>query len=147
MGKGREISSHDTMIERFTITGARAASPYGVHVANELASDLASDGRVIVTGGTYGIDGAVQHSALGVGGHTIAVMPGGLDLLYPAGHRDLLERVGDLGLLVSELPPGATPTRSRFIAHARIETALSGSTTIVEAGHRSGSLLIAEHAH
>jgi len=144
--KGAKSLLTTSMSERFTIAGARAASSYGVHVANELASGLASDEGVIVAGGVYGIDGAAHHSALSVGGHTIAVMPSGLDRLYPAGHRDLLERVGDLGLLVSELPPGATPTRSRFIARARIEAALSGSTTIVEAGHRSGSLRVAEHA-
>lgn len=144
--KGAKSLLATPMSERFTVTGARAASSYGVQVANEIASDLARDEKVLIAGGAYGIDGAVHQSALSVAGHTIAVMPGGLDRLYPAGHRDLLERVGDLGLLVSELPPGATPTRSRFIARARIEAALSGSTTIVEAGYRSGSLLVAEHA-
>lgn len=101
---------------------------------------------MLIAGGAYGIDGAVHQSALSVAGHTVAVMPGGIDRPYPAGHRDLLERVGDLGLLISELPPGATPTRWRFMARARIEAALSSSTTIVEAGYRSGSLLVAEHA-
>src|SRR5699024_5064147 len=58
-----------------------------------------------------------------------------------------LERVSDVGLLVSEQPPGATPTRARFMARARIEAALSGSTTLIEAGSRSGSLLVAQQAH
>ena len=133
--------------DRFTITGARAATSYGVQVANEISADLASDGKVIVAGGAYGIDGEVHRSALAVAGHTIAVMAGGIDRPYPAGHRDLLERVSDVGLLVSEQPPGAPPTRARFMARARIEAALSGSTTIVEAGSRSGSLLVAQQAH
>lgn len=145
--KGAKSLLATPMSERFTVTGARAASSYGVQVANEIASNLARDEKVLIAGGAYGIDGAVHQSALSVAGHTVAVMPGGIDRLYPAGHRDLLERVGDLGLLVSELPPGATPTRSRFIARARIEAALSGSTTIIEAGFRSGSLLVAEQAH
>ena len=55
--------------------------------------------------------------------------------------------MSDVGLLVSEQPPGAPPTRARFMARARIEAALSGSTTIVEAGSRSGSLLVAQQAH
>jgi DNA processing protein len=73
-------------------------------------------------------------------------LAGGLDRPYPVGHRELLERIGDLGLLVSELPPGETPTRGRFLARARIEAALSGSTTIVEAASRSGALPVAHWA-
>ena len=129
------------------ITGARAATSYGVQVANDISADLASDGKVIVAGGAYGIDGEVHRSALAAAGHTIAVMAGGIDRPYPAGHRDLLERVSDVGLLVSEQPPRATPTRARFMARARIEAALSGSTTIIEAGSRSGSLLVAQQAY
>lgn len=144
--KGAESLLSTPVNERFTITGARAATSYGIHVANELASDLARDGKVLIAGGAYGIDGAVHQSALSVPGHTVAVMPGGVDRPYPVGHRKLLDRVADLGVLVSEMPPGATPTRWRFMARARIEAALSGSTTIVESGARSGSLLVAEVA-
>lgn len=144
--KGTDSLLAGTAAERFTITGARAATGYGMQVAGELASDLARDKRVLVAGGAYGIDGAVHRAALAVAGHTVAVLAGGVDRLYPTGHRELLERVGEVGLLVSELPPGAAPTRGRFLARARIEAALSGSTTIVEAGYRSGSLRVAEQA-
>lgn len=144
--KGAESLLATSVGERFTITGARAATSYGIHVASELASDLARDEKVLVAGGAYGIDGAVHQAALNAAGHTVAVMAGGVDRPYPSGHRNLLESVGDLGALVSEMPPGATPTRWRFLARARIEAALSGSTTIVEAGYRSGSLLMAEQA-
>ena len=133
--------------DRFTITGARAATSYGIHVAQTLANDLASEEKVLVSGGAYGIDGAVHSAALASGGHTVAVLAGGLDRPYPVGHRELLERIGDLGLLVSELPPGETPTRGRFLARARIEAALSGSTTIVEAASHSGALPVAHWAH
>uniref|UniRef100_UPI0009321021 DNA-processing protein DprA n=1 Tax=Tessaracoccus bendigoensis TaxID=72764 RepID=UPI0009321021 len=60
---------------------------------------------------TYGIDGAAHSASLASSGHTVAVLAGGLDRPYPVGHRELLERIGDLGLIVSELPPGETPTR------------------------------------
>lgn len=133
--------------DRFTITGARASTSYGTHVAQMLANDLASEEKVLVSGGAYGIDAAVHTAALASGGHTVAVLAGGLDRPHPAGHRELLERIGDLGLLVSELPPGTVPTRTRFLARARIEAALSGSTTIVEAAGRSGALPVAECAH
>lgn len=135
------------MASRFSITGSRAATSYGEHVAGEIASDLTSQEKVLVSGGAYGIDASVHRATLAAGGRTVAVMASGLDLLYPAGNRDLLERIGDLGLLVSEQPPGAVPTRGRFIARARLVAALSGSTTIVEAAWRSGALAVAHQAN
>ena len=135
------------MASRFSITGSRAATSYGEHVAGEIASDLTSQEKVLVSGGAYGIDASVHRATLAAGGRTVAVMASGLDRLYPAGNRDLLERIGDLGLLVSEQPPGAVPTRGRFIARARLVAALSGSTTIVEAAWRSGALAVAHQAN
>lgn len=133
--------------DRFTITGARAFTSYGTHVAQAFASDLSSEEKVLISGGAYGIDAAVHTATLASGGHTIAVLASGLDRPHPAGHRELLERIGDLGLLVSELPPGTEPTRTRFLARARVEAALSGSSTIVEAAGRSGALPVAQCAH
>lgn len=130
-----------------TITGARAATSYGKHVAGELASDLANAERLVVAGGAYGIEGAAHRAALAPGGDTIAVMANGVDRPYPMGHRELLERVADLGLMVSEVPPGAAPTRHRFLARARLMAALSAATVVVEAGARSGSLAVAQRAH
>ena len=77
----------------------------------------------------------------------IAVMAGGPDRRYPAGHRDMLERLGNLGLLLSEMPPGSAPTRHRFIARGRLLAALSSATVIVEAGARSGALNVAREAN
>ena len=130
-----------------TITGARAATSYGEHVAAELASDLANAERIVVAGGAYGIEGAAHRAALASGGDTIAVMANGVDRMYPMGHRELLVRVADLGLMVSEVPPGAVPTRHRFVARARLMAALSASTVVVEAGVRSGSMTVARRAH
>lgn len=132
---------------RVTITGSRAATAYGDHVAGELAADASMAEQIVVSGGAYGIDGAAHHGALAADGDTIAVMASGPDRLYPAGHRDMLERVSDLGLLMSEMPPGSTPTRHRFIARGRLLAALSSATVIVEAGARSGALNVAREAH
>lgn len=132
--------------DRVTVTGARAATSYGEHVTEELASDLTHAERIIVAGGAYGIDAAAHRAALASGGQTVAVMVGGLDRLYPSGNRELLERVGDLALLASEMPPRATPTKWRFLARNRILGALSGATVVVEAGYRSGSLNLAARA-
>lgn len=130
-----------------TITGARAATSYGEHVAGQLASDLANAERIIVAGGAYGIEGAAHRAALASGSDTIAVVANGVDRPYPMGHRELLERVADVGLMVSEVPPGAVPTRQRFIARARVMAALSAATLVVEAGVRSGSMTVARRAH
>lgn len=133
--------------EQITMTGARAASPYGTQIALEFATDFAADEITVVSGGAYGIDAHAHRGALAAGGHTVAVMAGGLDRLYPAGNRELLERVGDVGAVVSEMPPGASPTRWRFLARNRVLAAMSGSTVVVEAGYRSGSLGVAGIAH
>jgi DNA processing protein len=70
----------------------------------------------------------------------------GLTGSYPAGHTDLLTRVGKEGLLLSELPPGAAPTKWRFLQRGRLLAALSGTVLIAEAGYRSGSLHTAARA-
>ena len=130
-----------------TITGARASTSYGEHVARQLASDLTNAERLVVAGGAYGIEGAAHLAALASDGDTIAVVANGVDRPYPIGHRELLERVADLGLMVSEVPPGAVPTRHRFLARARLMAALSTATVVVEAGARSGSMKVAQFAH
>ncbi len=133
--------------ERVTVTGARAATAYGMQIASDLAGNLADDERVIVAGDSFGIEGAAHRGALARGGHTVAVLAGGVDRAYPSAHRELLERIGDVGLLVSELPPGAVPSRQRFLARGRLLAALSGVTVIPEAGRRSGAMRTAAHAH
>ena len=126
--------------DRVTITGARASTHYDEHVINELATGLADEEREVIAGGAYGIDSAAHRSVLAAAGQTIAVLATGLDLRYPAAHIELLDRIGDTGLLVSELPPGAVPSRDRFIARNRLMAALAGGVVIPEAGVRSGSL-------
>lgn len=134
------------MSDLVTITGARACTSYGEYVARELASSVAAEERVVVAGGAYGIEGASHQAALAAGGDTIAILANGVDRSYPVGHRDLLDRVADVGLLVSEVPAGAVPTRHRFIARARLMATLASASVIVEAGARSGSLLVAQRA-
>ena len=112
----------------------------------ELAHSAVTDTRQVVSGGAYGIDGTAHRATLASGGSTIAVMAGGLDRLYPAGHTELLARVGRDGLLLSELPPGAAPTRWRFMQRGRLLAALSGAVIIAEAGYRSGALHTAAQA-
>ena len=130
----------DEVTERAAaMVGTRACTAYGEHVAADLAAGLAENDVAIVSGGAFGIDGAVHRAALAVGGSTVAVLAGGVDVLYPAGHSALLHRIGRNGLLVSEYPPGVRPARHRFLTRNRIVAALSGATVVVEAGIRSGA--------
>jgi DNA processing protein len=128
------------------LVGARAASAYGEHVAMELAADLAGSGIPVVSGAAYGIDGAAHRAALATGGPTIALLAGGVERPYPAGHASLLERVSRAGAVVSEVPCGSAPTKWRFLARNRLIAAMADATVVVEAGWRSGSLNTAAHA-
>jgi DNA processing protein len=128
------------------IVGARAATGYGEHVAIEVASGLVDRGFAVVSGGAYGIDGAAHRAALASRGTTIAVLAGGLDRFYPAGHEQLIGRIVECGVVLSEVPPGTAPTRWRFLQRNRIIAAVSGATVVVEAGWRSGALNTASHA-
>lgn len=133
---------------RVTITGARAATAYGVHVTQELTEDLAALPRIIVSGGAYGIDAAAHRAALAVGpAATMVISASGLDRPYPNAHAELFERiVVQAGIQISETPPGQGPSRERFVARARLLAALSGATIITEAAANSGSLLVAARA-
>lgn len=121
------------------IVGTRAATTYGEHVAADLAAGLAEQDAAVVSGGAFGIDGAAHRSVLAANGITVAVLAGGIDIPYPAGHSALLHRIGNSGLLVSEYPPGVRPARHRFLTRNRLVAALSGATVVVEAGLRSGA--------
>jgi DNA processing protein len=128
------------------VVGARACTEYGSYVAGRLAADLTTAGWTVVSGAAYGVDGAAHRGALSVGGATLGVLACGVDVDYPAGHAALIRRVATQGLLVGELPPGAHPTRSRFVLRNRVIAALARGTVVVEARHRSGSLVTARWA-
>ncbi|GHH96165.1 DNA-processing protein DprA [Streptomyces capillispiralis] len=123
------------------VVGARACTEYGAHMAATLAAGLAERGWVVVSGGAYGIDGAAHRGALGSGGATVAVLASGVDRPYPRGHTGLIARIAEQGLVIGELPPGEHPTPSRFILRNRVIAALTRGTVVVEAAHRSGSLV------
>lgn len=128
------------------LVGARAATTYGEHVTVELAAELAGHGVSIVSGAAYGIDGAAHRAALTAGGTTVALLAGGVDRSYPAGHSQLIDRIAATGAVLSEVPCGTAPTKWRFLARNRLIAALSDATVVVEAGWRSGSLNTASHA-
>jgi DNA processing protein len=121
------------------IVGTRAATGYGEQVTADLAAGLTERDVAVVSGGAYGIDGTAHRAALASEGLTVAVLAGGIDISYPAGHSALLHRIGQRGLLVTEYPPGIRPARHRFLTRNRLIAALTAATVVVEAGLRSGA--------
>ncbi|MFD1117919.1 DNA-processing protein DprA [Sphaerisporangium aureirubrum] len=128
------------------IVGSRAATPYGMHVAAELAAALSEAGWTIVSGGAHGIDAAAHRGALAGVAETVGVLACGTDVAYPAGNHGLFEAMRARGLIVSECPPGVRPTRLRFLVRNRLIAALTRGTVVVEAAIRSGALNTACHA-
>lgn len=135
------------------VVGSREMTDYGGRIAHELAHTLAGHGVSIISGGAYGVDAAAHRGALRAEppngqapAPTIAVLAGGADRCYPSGNEQLLRSIADTGILLSELPPGSSPTRHRFLHRNRIIAALAGATVIVEARTRSGALSTAHHA-
>lgn len=129
------------------IVGARAASPYGTHVATEMAFALSEAGVSVVSGGAYGIDGAAHRGALTAKqAPTVAVLACGPDLAYPRGHDRLLAQIAESGLVVTEVPPGTSVSRLRFLVRNRVVAGLATGTVVVEAALRSGSLSTASRA-
>jgi DNA processing protein len=122
------------------VVGARAATSYGVTVAGDIAAWCADRGCTIVSGAAFGIDVAAHRGALAMSGRTVAVLACGVDVAYPRAHEALLSHIAHDGLVMSELAPGTSPTRVRFLARNRLIAALTTGTVLVEAAHRSGAL-------
>ena len=128
------------------IVGSRAASPYALSVAGQLAGDLAAAGLVIVSGLARGVDSAAHRGALAAGGVTVAVLGSGADVIYPAEHASLATTINTDGAVISELVPGTTPQQWFFPLRNRIISGLSRAVVVIEAGEKSGSLITARCA-
>lgn len=129
-----------------SVVGARSSTAYGELVASGFGAELADKGWTVVSGAAFGIDAAAHRGALSVGGNTVAVLAGGVDRHYPVAHDTLLTHIAEVGSVVSELAPGAAPTRQRFLLRNRLIATMSRGTVVVEAGLRSGSLNTARTA-
>jgi DNA processing protein len=116
-------------------------------VTSQLVRDLVQHGIIIISGLAYGIDSIAHQATLEAGGQTIAVLPAGLDDVYPAAHRPLAKQILEQGgALVTEYPEGTTSYPSNFIARNRIVSGLSRAVLITEAAEKSGTLHTANFA-
>jgi DNA processing protein len=130
-----------------TIVGSRRVSAYGKMVTADFARELALAGVLIISGLAIGVDSIAHQAALDSGGLTLAVLPAGLERIYPASHRGLAQRiVAQGGALVTEYKANTVPYPSNFIARNRIASALSDVVLITEAAERSGTLSTARFA-
>ena len=126
------------------IVGARNASAAGVRLARQLAADLAGEDLVVVSGLARGIDAAAHQGAMA--GGTIAVVAGGVDVVYPPENAALMAEIAERGLVVAEQMPGVEPQARHFPRRNRIIAGLAAGTLVVEGAPKSGSLITARIA-
>ena len=126
------------------LVGARNASSLGIRMARALASDLGARGYVVVSGLARGIDTAGHQAALETG--TVAVLGGGVDVMYPAENTKLAQDIAEKGLRLSEQPMGLIPQARHFPRRNRIISGMARATVVVEAAAKSGSLITARNA-
>ena len=127
------------------IVGARNASAAGRKFARQLAIDIGFMGHAIVSGLARGIDTAAHEASLETG--TIAVLAGGLDIVYPPENAALHDAIGARGVLVTEMMPGTVPRAEHFPRRNRIISGMARAVVVVEAAMRSGSLITARYAN
>jgi DNA processing protein len=140
------VKGHLRLLDRqaVAIVGARNASAAACRFARQLAHGLGEAEAVVVSGLARGIDSAAHDGALDTG--TIAVIAGGIDVVYPPENEARQQALAERGLLVAEQPPGIEPRARHFPYRNRIIAGLSHGTVVVEAAPRSGSLITARLA-
>ena len=140
------IRGHGHLLESdiVAMVGARNASANGVRFARQLAPDLGAAGFAVVSGMARGIDTAAHNGALETG--TLAVMGGGVDMVYPKQNAALYEEIVARGVVIGEPPLGTVPQARHFPRRNRIIFGLARGVVVVEAAPRSGSLITARLA-
>ena len=126
------------------MVGARNASLNGKKFATKMAKELGQSGQIIVSGLARGIDTAAHTGALDTG--TVAVVAGGIDVVYPRENKELYEQICDRGLVLAESPLRMEPIARHFPKRNRIVSGLAAGVVVIEATYKSGSLITARMA-
>jgi DNA processing protein len=140
------VRGDSTLLSRpaIAVVGARNASANGRRLARELAGELGRHGYLVASGLARGIDAAAHLGALASG--TVAVLAGGVDIVYPSENQELYEAIVERGAVVAEPALGTVPQARHFPRRNRIISGLSLGILVVEAAARSGSLITARFA-
>lgn len=128
------------------IIGARDCSEYGRYMAKRFSTALARADIDVISGMARGIDGISQQAALQAGGYSLAVFGCGVDVCYPAEHRDLYDSLLERGGVCSEYLPGTEPRAMLFPPRNRIISGLADVILVVEAREKSGTLITVDMA-
>jgi len=126
------------------VVGARNASANGRRLAHDLAAGLGAAGIVVASGMARGIDAAAHAGALATG--TVAVVAGGIEIVYPEENRGLYDALAEHGAVVAEMPLGTEPQARHFPRRNRIISGMALGVVVVEAAAKSGSLITARYA-
>lgn len=128
------------------VVGTRKMSEYGCRAAYKISYGLAEVGVVTISGMAKGVDSVVASASLAAGGHTIAVLGCGIDIIYPPQNRIIYNEILKRGTIISEYPPGTRPTQYSFPQRNRIISGISQGTFIVEGDFNSGAMITARDA-
>lgn len=126
------------------VVGSRQASAAGHKLTRQFAHGLGHAGYVVVSGLARGIDAAAHEAALDTG--TVAVVAGGVDIVYPPENTILTQAIAENGAIVSDMPPGFQPRAKDFPRRNRIISGIALGILVVEAARRSGTLVTARLA-
>ena len=141
--RGREVPSEEECV---AVVGTRRPTAAGVEATRQLAKDLVQAGFTIVSGLALGIDAIAHRAALEAGGHTVAVLGCGCDLVYPKRNSTLKDQIEASGTVLSEYPDGTESAAWRFPERNRIIAGLCKGVVVVEGAYKSGALITARHA-
>jgi len=129
------------------VVGSRHLTSYGRRATEKIVTECAAAGITIISGFMYGGDEAAHSAAVRAGGRTIAVMPCGIDQIFPPNQKELYQKILDTrGLIVSEYPEGFKPINYSFVQRDRIVAGLAKAVLVTEAAEGSGSLITAGYA-
>ncbi len=131
-----------------SIVGTRMSSRIGVDSCRKIISELTESGcsPIIISGLAYGVDVAAHRAALEFGLKTVAVLPNGLDRIYPAAHYEIAKKISKNGAIISEFPTNTKSLKINFIQRNRLIAALSKATIVIESREKGGALSTAELA-
>lgn len=131
----------DNRVKTVSIIGTRKPTDYGREFAYRFSYELAKQRVVIVSGLAYGIDSIAHQAAIDAGGITIAILPAGLDKIYPTGNTALANKILQSGgCLISQFEPGTHPYKSSFVKRSVIVSGLADGVLVIEAGSKSGTI-------